>query len=90
MTTAGDVTVVEHEAEWLPEDLIGLLALQRHEDDLCSGCGHPRSESMLPGNDGAYSGEPLQCHACRAARRSVDDWSSEELHGIYLTARKDD
>ena len=69
---------------------MGLLALQSYEDDLCDGCGHPKSESMAPGNDNAYSGEPLQCHACRAARRSVDGWTSEELHGIYLSSRKDD
>lgn len=83
-------TLVEPEPEWLPEDLEGLLALQAFEDDLCDGCGHPKSESMHPDNERSYTGAPLQCHACRAARRSVDGWKTEELHGIYLSARKDD
>lgn len=81
---------MEHDPAWLPEDLVGLLALQAHDDDQCSGCGHPKSESMDPANERAYSGVPLQCHACRSARRSVDGWTTEELHGIYLSARKED
>ena len=81
---------MEHEPAWLPEDLTALLAWQRWDDGACTGCGQQKAESMRPGNDNAFDAEPLQCHSCRAARRAVDGWKSDELHGIYVVTRRRD
>lgn len=75
-------------------DRLLLLALTRHEADLCS-CGHPLTESMDPANDkddpegdaGYFAGEPLRCLACTelaAAQKSyADAVGPDRLDAMY-------
>ena len=77
-------------------DRLLLLALHRHEADLCS-CGHPRSESMNPDHDkddpegaaGYFAGEPFRCLACTelaAAQKTYADTVGPDridaMHGL--------
>lgn len=58
---------------WPRVDWLLALALQAHEDGLCSGCGHPLSETM----DGDLLDEwtyvtPHRCGACTAIAQSAE------------------
>lgn len=61
-----------HEALWLDEDRQWAIALLAYEADLCSGCGHPRSESTEAHNEFAYRGSAIRCHACATVARSSE------------------
>lgn len=59
---------------WLDDDRDWAIALHLVEADTCDGCGQPRSESVLPENEFAYSVTPIRCHSCAALRRSSRGW----------------
>ena len=58
------------DADWSDEDVAAALAWQDNEDAKCSGCGHPRDESMDPERALAYDAEPVVCHSCAARARA--------------------
>jgi len=61
---------------WLDDDRDAAVALLEEEADTCAGCGHPKSESMHPTADGAYTAEVLRCHACATRVRKVNAYTS--------------
>lgn len=68
---------------WLPDDTEWALVWQEAQDDACSGCGHPRSETMDPkGPD--YEAVPLRCRACEAREAKAAGMQQAEgsLHGM--------
>lgn len=61
-------TVAVSDPDWTDLDRRAALALHAYEQDLCSGCGQPLSETTKPERDGQYL--PLaavRCHFCTAA-----------------------
>ena len=75
---------------WTQSDTDLAIALTELEDDRHE-CGHPRSESMDPANEFAYTAEPVRCHACAAAdRASRNRPESLDDAGIrWITLRRD-
>lgn len=75
---------------WLPEDTSAALDWQTYESSLCQGCGHPRSESMAPENEGKYDTEPIKCHACddraKTAHKMAED-NKGSTNGYYFAVR---
>lgn len=80
-------------------DRLLLLALGRHEADLCE-CGHPRSESMDPkfdkddpeGEGGYFADAPIRCFACTARDEAQHAYAKDLgadrqhlLHGLRWT-----
>lgn len=64
-----------------------------YQSSLCSGCGHPRAETMDPANVDAYAAVPVQCFACAAkdaeTRQASQKTSSNQLSrsamdGLYI------
>lgn len=51
---------------WTELDWLLLVALQEYEDDLCGGCGTPRTYGMHPDAKGRYEAHAITCHACAA------------------------
>ena len=39
---------------------------------------------MVPGGDNDWDATPMQCHSCRTAHRAVDDWTVDDLAGVYV------
>lgn len=79
---------------WLDEDFESALEWIEYEASLCSGCGHPRSETFDPANHGAYEAVPLQCFACAARdaenRAAADARSNNRVgpgsfDGLYVS-----
>lgn len=61
---------------WSPHDYTLAVALQMHEDDLCSGCGHPMSETAR----NIYSvPAPSRCGACDALQMTEDGGTYKQL-----------
>jgi hypothetical protein len=60
------------EALWTEADRQWAIALMAYEADVCSGCGHPRSETTQIHNEFAYAGEAIRCHACAAVARASE------------------
>lgn len=56
----------EGEPLWLDTDRLLALSLLHIEADTCSGCGHPRTESMDIDNAETYQTKIIKCHACAA------------------------
>lgn len=74
---------------WLPSDTVCALAWQGYVDSLCTGCGHPRHESMARENTGAYRASALRCHSCdgiaqEVERRREAPWPQ----ALYFTAER--
>lgn len=66
-------------------DRFHALALQEAEDDECSGCGQPRSESMDPANERAYVGMlPHRCFACTARERRMKEYEQASQPGALF------
>lgn len=74
---------------WTQSDTDLAIALTVIEAERCD-CGHPRSESMHPDSEYAYTADPIRCHACAArdrAARGVDEtWDDAGIH--WSTSRK--
>lgn len=51
------------------------------DKDRCSGCGHPRRESMDPANQRNYQGDSLRCFACEARE---NEWNRLQQYGANL------
>lgn len=71
-------------AVWTPEDTVLAMALIHIEDDTCSGCGLPLSESTADGHN-ADTGEatytvppPTRCHACTAIADAASDYTDPD------------
>ena len=77
---------------WLDEDRDYALALHFLDAETCSGCGQSRSESTALENEGAYSVEPVRCHACAAMSRQsskfLDGASSSAAAGLTFYVHK--
>jgi len=52
------------EPAWTAEDRALMLALQMHEQSLCSGCGEPKGRAWHPDMDGWYEAATYECNAC--------------------------
>lgn len=46
------------------------MALQAYEDDLCPGCGQPRTYAFDADAAGRYGAHAAVCHACATLQRS--------------------
>jgi hypothetical protein len=76
---------------FLPEDTEYALRWQAELDLLCSGCGHPKDESMDPANEGSYEASARRCHACTEQALKSSAWadsSAADRGGLYLSVRK--
>lgn len=62
---------------WLPADTEAALVWQEAQDDACSGCGHPRSETMDP-NGPDYTATALRCRACETRDAMASKWKRDE------------
>lgn len=51
---------------WLEDDTESALAWMQYLGTLCSGCGHPATETMNEADDGAWEAVPVHCFACAA------------------------
>ena len=47
-----------------------MLGLRAYEDDLCPGCGQPRTYAMDDSARGRYAAREATCHACAAIDRA--------------------
>ena len=69
---------------WLPEDTEAALVWQECQDEVCDGCGQPRSESYNPkGPD--YQATALRCRACEARDSEAAKWQRDDnshTHGL--------
>lgn len=64
-------------------DTEAALVWQECQDDACSGCGHPRSETMNP-NGPDYEATPLRCRACEAREARAHQMAQMDgpMHGM--------
>lgn len=76
--------------KWTPLDRLLLLALQAHEDDLCPGCGTPRTYGMDPDAAGHYHDRSGTCHACAARERAEQNGPKNKAPGQYRYTVPDD
>ena len=85
---------------WTEHDRTTATALTLYEAALCSGCGHPLTETTGPdvyhaGNrDGTYwfeAPDPVVCHGCAALHtkrdeyKDVDDVASYRFRAVKAT-----
>lgn len=66
---------------------------QAERDLTCSGCGHPRDESMNPDLAESWDVRAVRCFACEAKSLAEDrarDDGKGETHGLYFVAERDD
>lgn len=78
-------SVTTWDPETTAEDRGWATAWLEHEDDLCAGCGHPRTESHDEANMRSYELVETTCWACmqlEVARDNVAE-SGERERGIY-------
>lgn len=69
---------------WSTVDRDLALALQIHEDGLCSRCGQPLDECADPDSSGAYTvPDPVRCHACTAKAEKAENYT-ESRHPSAL------
>lgn len=82
---------------WTGVDAALALALTRHEDSICSGCGHPLDETTTKDADRDRSGTHFYevtestCHGCREVAKHVEKASQPNSDGKvrpYLSAMK--
>jgi hypothetical protein len=80
-------------ASWTEQDGLLAQALTLYEASLCSGCGHPVSETMGEENDGAWESEEFRCFACDANVKLAAELSksgSSDLEAMRFAARRID
>lgn len=72
--------------KWRPLDRLLVLALQAHEDDLCPGCGQPRTYSMDRDAARRYAVREVTCNGCAELDR-VDAGNQQRKPGVrrYVT-----
>lgn len=75
--------------KWTPRDRLLLLALQAYEDDLCPGCGTPRTYSMDPDAAGRFRDATVTCHGCATSQRAQDA-QPKPPPGTYRTVTPDE
>jgi hypothetical protein len=79
--------MVEQDPLFLPDDMEAVREWQREQSLICSGCGHPRDETMDKRNQHAYKTSAYRCFACeskeKAARRAAEKGGAE---GLYFAA----
>lgn len=82
---------------WTGTDAALALALVRHEESLCSGCGHPLEETTTRDADRDIAGthfyevQESTCHGCREVAKHVERVSTPNADGKvrpYLSAMK--
>lgn len=78
------------EALWTDADRAWAMALLTYEADLCSGCGHPRSETTETHNEFAYVGKAIRCHACAAVGKASDPFTvpGADARGLLIGITK--
>lgn len=70
-----------------------MLGLKAHEDDLCHGCGWPRTYTMhAQAKNHWHPSDAIRCHACtaKAAKEDAAGKDGNLRRGAYYTARPDD
>jgi hypothetical protein len=68
------------EPEWSDEDREMALRLYNYEQSLCSGCGHPMTETMAPENEYAYVAElAIRCHRCTVAHTAGEKYQDNPV-----------
>lgn len=72
---------------WTDDDRDWAMALMVYEADLCD-CGQPRSESMSPDSEFAYTAEPMRCHACKAIARGSQKFTQHDAAGLFMSVTK--
>ena len=81
-----------HDAEWTPNDREMALQWRTEKDLQCTGCGHPRDESMADEHDApTYQVEALQCHACRSREETVAKFVDRKCPpeaGVYFPVKE--
>ena len=80
-------------APWTDRDRLLMLGLQAYEDDLCQGCGWPRTYTMHRDARGHFhSSGPIPCHACIPKNAAEDAAAKGDHHqrGTYYAARPDE
>ena len=76
---------------WTDADRFDALVWQTVDDDTCSGCGQPRTESMDPDNQGAYAAKRFVCFACEAKHRAEEQMTDRDaLRYSYFATVKED
>lgn len=76
--------------DWTEDDISAALVWLHDEDDRCTGCGLPRSETFDPERANAYTAEAWACHAC-AARAKAERAFREgkgDVDGVYFPVRE--
>ena len=77
---------------WRDDDTQAAIEYQSYLDDICSGCGHRRSECMDPANSDRYLSFEGTCYACEAKERAMarnrPKQGDEPKHGKYYGARE--
>ena len=76
---------------WLESDTEAVLEWLREQALICSGCGHPRDETMQKEADGKYTPHILICHACAANERALRKFMDErpKATGVMAGAERD-
>lgn len=68
--------------EWTEEDRAALLGLQRYEETLCPGCGHPKQVAWHSNMTGWWKSDLFVCLACTASAGSTPDGKpNERIYG---------
>jgi hypothetical protein len=61
---------------WLDDDRDWALALTEYENDICDGCGQPRSQTTAPEAEYAYRAVAIRCHGCKTAAGATEPFTS--------------
>ena len=75
--------------KWTETDRLLILALQAYEDDLCPGCGQPRTYGMDGDAQGHYAAHKATCWGCSVKQRA-DKAEKEPPPGQYRYVVADD
>lgn len=73
------------EPAWTEDDVEYVLEWQRMQDELCPGCGQPRTESFSADYADAYVATVQRCHACAEQARTAEAQGKamDDTHGLY-------
>lgn len=77
-------------APWTEHDRLLMLGLKAYEDDLCSGCGWPRTYTMHAQAKGHWhASNAIRCHGC-TVRAEAEEGARKAKNlraGAYFAAR---
>jgi hypothetical protein len=71
--------------EWTWDDRQAALDLWEYEGSLCSGCGHPLSETTTADKEFAYTADPpIRCHRCTASETAQEAFQDNPHPGALM------